>query len=143
MRKKRTRQEDDTSIDMTPMLDIVFIMLIFFIVTTSFVKESAIDLKRPSNAPPPQDQQEQPPKVITISIDDTSTVTMDERIIDSEAIGANIEAKLAEDPRSPVLIRVHNDAKNETLLRAVDQARDAGVKKEKITVARWLVGKTK
>ncbi len=139
--RRRPREDDDTNIDMTPMLDIVFIMLIFFIVTTSFIKESGIDLKRPSSAPPDTEKNEDPPKVITISIDDTSQITMDERLIDKERIGANIEAKLAEDPRSPVLIRVHNDADNEAMLAAVDQARDAGVKKEKITVARWLVGK--
>lgn len=140
MRRKH-REDDETNIDMTPMLDIVFIMLIFFIVTTSFIKESAIDLKRPSNSPPNQENKEDPPKVIVISVDDSSVVTMDERIIDPEAIGANIEAKLAEDPRSPVLIRVHNDSENEVMLRAVDQARDSGVAPAKITVARWLVGK--
>ena len=47
MRRRHTRQEEDTAIDMTPMLDIVFIMLIFFIVTATFVKESGIDVTRP------------------------------------------------------------------------------------------------
>ncbi len=139
MRRKH-REDDETNIDMTPMLDIVFIMLIFFIVTTSFIKESAIDLKRPSNSTP-DNPQDDPPQVIVISIDDKSTITLEERIIDPEAVGANIETKLSEDPRSPVLIRVHNEAENEVMLRAVDQARDAGVDPAKITVARWLVGK--
>lgn len=135
MRRKH-REDEDTNIDMTPMLDIVFIMLIFFIVTTSFVKEEGIGLKRPSNSPPNQEKTEDPPKVITITINDESQISMDDRIIDPERIGANIEAKLANDPRSPVLIRVHNDATNLTLLAAVDQARAAGVEHKKITVSR-------
>ena len=134
--RRRHREDEDTNIDMTPMLDIVFIMLIFFIVTTSFIKEEGIGLKRPSNTPPNQEKTEDPPKVITITINDESQISMDDRIIDSERIGANIEAKLAEDPRSPVLIRVHNDAQNVSLLSAVDQARAAGVEHKKITVAR-------
>lgn len=138
MRKKHRYTEDETNIDMTPMLDIVFIMLIFFIVTTSFVKESAVDLARPTtnqdSEPPPN-----PPPLIVVSIDDTSTVIMNERIIDKEAVRANIETQLAVDPRSPVLVRVHEDAMNEVLITAVDQAKAAGV--EKVNVARWKVGK--
>ncbi|MRX27630.1 biopolymer transporter ExbD [Kangiella sp. HZ709] len=134
--RRRHREDEDTNIDMTPMLDIVFIMLIFFIVTTSFIKEEGIGLKRPSNTPPNQEKTEDPPKVVTITINHENQISMDDRIIDSERIGANIEAKLAEDPRSPVLIRVHNDALNNSLLSAVDQARAAGVDEKKITVAR-------
>ena len=138
MRKRRHSSDDESQIDMTPMLDIVFIMLIFFIVTTSFVKESAVDLARPTtnqdNEPPPN-----PPPLIVVSIDDTSTVTMNERIIDKEAVRANIETQLAVDPRSPVLVRVHEDALNEVLITAVDQAKAAGV--EKVNVAKWIVGK--
>ena len=51
MAVRRQREEDDTEINITPMLDIVFIMLIFFIVTTSFVKEFGVDVNRPSSAP--------------------------------------------------------------------------------------------
>lgn len=142
MRRKH-RDDEETSIDMTPMLDIVFIMLIFFIVTTSFIKEQATDLSRPSksqkNPNPPKD----PPPVIIISIDDASNVTMDDgtRLIDLEAVGANVEAKLSENPLSPVLIRVHADAKNETMIRSLDQARNAGVKDGQVSVARWITGK--
>ena len=134
--RRRNRDDDETTIDMTPMLDIVFIMLIFFIVTTSFIKESAVELSRPSqnqNTEPPPN----PPPLIVVSIDDTSTVTMNDRIIDKEAIRANIETQLAVDPRSPVLVRVHEDALNEVLIAAVDQAKDAGV--DKVNVAKWII----
>lgn len=140
MRKKHGHDEE-TNIDMTPMLDIVFIMLIFFIVTTSFIKESAVDLSRPSNSRDNPNPPDNPPQVVIISIDDTSTVTMDDRIIDPQAVSANVEAKLAEDPRSPVLIRVHPDAKNEVMITALDQTRNAGIEQGKVSVARWLTGK--
>ncbi|ACV27636.1 ExbD/TolR family protein [Kangiella koreensis] len=138
MRNKRNRDDDETSIDMTPMLDIVFIMLIFFIVTTSFVKEAAVDIARPTtnqDTTPP----ENPPPLIVVSIDEGSNVIMNERTIDKEAIRANIETQLAVDPRSPVLVRVHEDAYNEVLIAAVDQAKEAGV--SKVNVAKWIVGK--
>lgn len=136
MRRKH-RDEDETGIDMTPMLDIVFIMLIFFIVTTSFVKENTVELARPTtnqDSTPPKN----PPPLIVVSIDDQSNVFMKERSIDKEAIRANIETQLAIDPRSPVLVRVHEEAINDVLIAAVDQANAAGVRK--VNVARWITG---
>jgi biopolymer transport protein ExbD len=135
MRSKRNREDEDTAIDMTPMLDIVFIMLIFFIVTTSFVKEDTIELARPTtnqDTTPPKN----PPPLIVVSIDAQSNVFMDERSVDPEAIRANIETQLAVDPRSPVLVRVHEEAINDVLVAAVDQANAAGV--SKVNVARWI-----
>lgn len=129
------RKQEDVEIDMTPMLDIVFIMLIFFIVTTSFVKEDTIELARPTtnqDTTPPKN----PPPLIVVSIDGQSNVFMNERSVDPEAIRANIETQLAVDPRSPVLVRVHEDAVNEVLVTAVDQANSAGV--SKVNVARWV-----
>lgn len=136
--RRKNREDDETSIDMTPMLDIVFIMLIFFIVTTSFVKESAVDIARPTtnqDTTPP----ENPPPLIVVSIDESSNVIIKDRTVDKEAIRANIETQLAVDPRSPVLVRVHEDALNEVLIAAVDQAEQAGV--TKVNVAKWIVGK--
>lgn len=136
MRRKH-RDEDETGIDMTPMLDIVFIMLIFFIVTTSFVKEDTVEIARPStnqDSTPPKN----PPPLIVVSIDDQSNVFMNERSVDPEAIRANIETQLAVDPRSPVLVRVHEEAVNDVLVSAVDQANAAGV--SKVNVARWITG---
>ncbi|AOE49104.1 ExbD/TolR family protein [Kangiella sediminilitoris] len=135
MRRKHRSEEDETGIDMTPMLDIVFIMLIFFIVTTSFVKEDTVEIARPStnqDSTPPKN----PPPLIVVSIDNQSNVFMEERSIDPEAIRANIETQLAVDPRSPVLVRVHEDAINDVLVTAVDQANAAGV--SKVNVARWI-----
>lgn len=137
MRRKH-REDEDTAIDMTPMLDIVFIMLIFFIVTTSFVREDTVEISRPTtnqDTTPPKN----PPPLIVVSIDEQSNVFMNERSIDPEAIRANIETQLAADPRSPVLVRVHEEAINDVLVTAVDQANAAGV--SKVNVARWITGK--
>ncbi|GAA4344508.1 ExbD/TolR family protein [Kangiella taiwanensis] len=137
MRRKH-REDEDTAIDMTPMLDIVFIMLIFFIVTTSFVREDTVEISRPStnqDSTPPKN----PPPLIVVSIDEQSNVFMNDRSIDPEAIRANIETQLAADPRSPVLVRVHEEAVNNVLVTAVDQANAAGV--SKVNVARWITGK--
>ena len=90
MRKHRRSMEDETEVDMTPMLDIVFIMLIFFIVTTSFIKESGIDITRPNNneseAPP------NPTSPILIRINDTGDVTLNGALIDVAQVEARVSA---------------------------------------------------
>ena len=76
MRRKRFKDDDETAVDMTPMLDIVFIMLIFFIVTTSFVKESGVELSRPDpNQEQPKEKQKK--KNIFVKIDAANRITMD------------------------------------------------------------------
>lgn len=133
----RRRREDSSekNVDMTPMLDIVFILLIFFIVTTSFTKEDGLEIKRPSNSPEPVVCVDDCPKPMVISIDSEDIVTIDNRIIDSESISANLQAKLANDPRSKLVIKIHNDASNLVLLTAVDQANQVGLARP--TVSRW------
>ena len=138
-RAKPVRQ-DNSDINVTPMLDIVFIMLIFFIVTTSFVKEDTIEPKRPTtnqDTTPPKN----PPPLIVVSVDAQSNVFMKERSIDPEAIRANIETQLAVDPRSPVLVRIHEDARHELLVSALDQSRAALACTEErcpVNIARWV-----
>ncbi len=130
------RRQDDSSeknVDMTPMLDIVFILLIFFIVTTSFTKENGLQLNRPSTSPNPC--LENCPKPMLLSINAEDIVTMDNRIIDAESVSANLQAKLADDPRSGLIIKIHNDASNQALLTAVDQAKSVGISRP--TVSRW------
>ena len=131
--KRRREDSSENSVDMTPMLDIVFILLIFFIVTTSFTKEQGLDIKRPSANTPPC--VESCPKPMVLSIDSEDIVSMGDRIIDSESISANLQAKLAEDPCSGLIIKIHNDASNLALLTAVDQAKQVGVSRP--TVSRW------
>ncbi len=122
MRRKH-RESDEAIINVTPMLDIVFIMLIFFIVTTSFVKEFAVDMSRPSNEPP---KTEKLSEVIFVRIDDTGQIFVRDRLTDIRAVRANIVSGLAQKPDASVVIAAARDADVGILVRVVDQARIAG-----------------
>ena len=116
--------EEENEINLTPMLDVVFIMLIFFIVTASFIKESGLDVNRP-DAPTqskPNDEN------ILVVIADNNDILIDNRRIDPRAVRANIERLHAENPEGSVVIKAHKDSYNETLVVVMDSARDAGVK---------------
>ncbi len=122
MRHKH-RESDEAIINITPMLDIVFIMLIFFIVTTSFVKEFAVDMSRPSNEPP---KTEKLSEVIFVRIDDTGQIFVRDRLTDIRAVRANIMSGLAQKPNASVVVAAARDADVGILVRVVDQARIAG-----------------
>ena len=124
MRRHRDDQ-DEANVDMTPMLDIVFIMLIFFIVTTSFVKENTVNMSRPSNNQ--SEQTDNPSAPVAIEITDLSEIRMEGRIIDVGAVQANIERKRAENPKTVVIIQAHEEAGVETLVSVVDGVREAGI----------------
>ena len=113
MRRKH-QIDDEAEINITPMLDIVFIMLIFFIVTTSFVKEQGLEVSRPSNTPPKEVKQDKGP--IVVKIDASSLISIKGRILEPRAVEANLEREKAEKPDSPLIIAAHPEAKNEALL---------------------------
>src|SRR5690554_7058192 len=102
MARKRFQEEEEAAIDMTPMLDIVFIMLIFFIVTTSFVKEAGIDVNKPDAS----QAQAKPSANIFIAIRANGEVWMDKRMVDVERVGANIERR-SEEHTSELQSRPH------------------------------------
>lgn len=126
MRRKSSRADEDAEINITPMLDVVFILLIFFIVTTSFVKEMGVDLTRPSNEPP---KDVEISDVIAIKIDSTGQITIKNRLTDIQAVRANIESALALKPDSAVVVAADREADAGILVRVVDQARVAGATK--------------
>ena len=117
------QDEEDQEINITPMLDVVFIMLIFFIVTASFVKESGIDVNKP------QAQTSQPKEKanILIAIDASGAIWIDRRQVDPRAVRANIERLHAENPQGTVVIQADEDARTGDLVRVMDAARLAGV----------------
>jgi biopolymer transport protein ExbD len=123
MGRRRIEEEEDTEINMTPMLDIVFIMLIFFIVTTSFVKESGIDVNRPSANTAERKERGN----ILIAISQENEVWMDRRQIDLRAVRANVERFRAENPEGSVVIQADKNAKTGILIQVMDQTRLAGV----------------
>ncbi|MBL4583167.1 MAG: biopolymer transporter ExbD [Pseudomonadales bacterium] len=122
-RKPRLIEEDDSAIDMTPMLDIVFIMLIFFIVTSTFVKESGIDVTRPQA----QSAVNQELTSIMVAIDKNSHVWINQRQIDIRAVRANIERLHAENPQGTVVIQADKASQTGVLVAVMDQAKLAGV----------------
>ena len=124
--------EEETDIDITPMLDVVFIMLIFFIVTASFVKESGIGLNNPpqTNEPPPLDA----PKPIVVTVSDLSEFKIQNRIVDARAVKANITRLKAESPESSVVVKVSKKAKVAAVVKAVDGIRAAKVDFPSVTM---------
>lgn len=124
--RRRHHAAEDAEINITPMLDIVFIMLIFFIVTTSFVKESGVDMSRPSNQPP---KTEKLSDVIFVKIDSSGQIFVKDRLTDIRAVRANIESGLALDAEASVVVASSRQADAGLLVRVVDQARVAGAGK--------------
>ena len=114
--------EEEAAIDMTPMLDVVFIMLIFFIVTASFVKEAGIDVNRPEAATAVKKDRAN----ILIAISDKGEIWINKRRIDVRAVQANIERLRAENPQGSVVIQADKKATTETLIKVMDASRAAG-----------------
>lgn len=131
MRHSKTITEQSSEVDMTPMLDIVFIMLIFFIVTTTFVKESGIEIHRPSNISSLIDKEA---KVVIITIHSIEGISMNDRPILQGSVQANIEAQLSTKPQLSIIVKVDENASSGILVNIVDQARLAGIKS--VTVSR-------
>jgi biopolymer transport protein ExbD len=125
MRRYLGSGEDNTeaSVDITPMLDVVFIMLIFFIVTATFVKESGIDVNRPEA----QTAVVKEKANILIAIDASNKVWINRREVDIRAVRPNIERLHAENPKGTVVIQADRDSTNELLVQVMDASRQAGV----------------
>lgn len=126
MKKRKQHADDEAEINITPMLDVVFILLIFFIVTTSFVKEFGVDLSRPSNEPPKDVELSE---VIAIKIESSGQIIIKGRVVDIDAVRANIESALAVKPDTSVVVATDREADTGLLVRVVDQARVAGAKR--------------
>ena len=120
---RNTQQEED-EIDLTPMLDVVFIMLIFFIVTATFVKEVGIDVNSPDKNQNVQDADKQS---IVVQITSRDRIRVRGRDVDFRAVRANIERLHAENPDAPVVVQPHADSTTETMIHVMDSARQAGV----------------
>ena len=122
-RNYETNQEEG-EIDLTPMLDVVFIMLIFFIVTATFVKEIGIDVNSPDKN---QNIQDADKKSIVVKISSRDRIEIRGRNVDIRSVRANIERLHAEDPEAPVVVQPHPDSTTEVMIQVMDSARQAGV----------------
>ena len=123
LNKMMQEQEEKEEIDMTPMLDVVFILLIFFIVTASFVKEAGIDVNRPEAATAVKKERAN----ILVAISDKGDIWINKRKVDIRSVQANIERLKAENPQGTVVIQADKKATTDTLIKVMDSARAAGV----------------
>jgi biopolymer transport protein ExbD len=122
-RRKKRREVEEAEVNMTPMLDVVFIMLIFFIVTASFVKEAGIDINKPDAETAERKQRGN----ILVAITESGEIWIDKRAVDRRAVRANIERLRAENPQGGVVIQADKNSKNGLLVDVMDAAREAGV----------------
>ncbi len=129
MRRRRSKRQDEEEVNLTPMLDVVFILLIFFIVTASFVKESGMDINRPDAAMAVRKERGN----ILVAITPTGQIWIDRRQVDVRAVRANIERLHAENPQGAVVIQADRESKNWLLVEVMDAAKQAGV--ENISIA--------
>lgn len=125
MRNRHSRRQSGgvAEINMTPLIDMVFILLIFFIVTTTFVKETGVDVNRPSAKTAVKKERAN----ILIAIKENGEIWMDKRQVDRRAVRANVERMHAENPEGSVIILADKEAKTGLLIEVMDQARLAGV----------------
>jgi biopolymer transport protein ExbD len=121
--RKNRKQVEDSALDLTPMMDIVFIMLIFFIVTTSFVKETGVDINRPNAETAERDEKGN----ILVAITQNNEIWIDKRRIDLKAVRANIERLKIEYPEGSVIIQADKESRSGLLVETMDQIRLAGV----------------
>ncbi|ULQ45798.1 biopolymer transporter ExbD [Flagellatimonas centrodinii] len=121
--------EDEGAIDLTPMLDVVFIMLIFFIVTASFIKETGVEVNRPQ-----AQTAENKNAAVLIAINADNTIWMDQRRIDIRSVRANVERMHAENPEGAVVIQADELASVKTFTEVLDQARQV-VPPERVSLA--------
>lgn len=125
--RNRYTAEDASGIDLTPMLDVVFIMLIFFIVTASFIKEVSIPIDRP---PPGQSiPPDAEPRDVTVTLKADNQIYIKSLRIDHRSLRAHFERHAAKQPQSAVIIRASEGAKTYGLVQIADAARQAGLVK--------------
>ncbi|KDC51636.1 ExbD/TolR family protein [Pseudoalteromonas fuliginea] len=120
MKKKLAQLQNNADVYMTPMLDIVFILLIFFIVTTSFVKPVAIELNRPLDSP----QIDKPIKNALFSIDESNGVYFSGRLIDLEQVSTNLAMFAAKYVISSVLIKADENSNHNTLMNVMNNIKE-------------------
>ena len=126
MRRYARRDDDDgAQINLTPMLDVVFIMLIFFIVTATFVKEVGLDVNQPDDEKPKTIDPDK--RSIVVRITSRDRILIAQRDVDWRSVRANIERMHAENPEAPVVIQPHPESRTETMVHVMDSARQAGV----------------
>jgi len=123
MRNRQVVEEEESDINLTPMLDVVFIMLIFFIVTASFIKEAGIDVNRPDSFT----AERQEDAAILIAISEADEIWIDRKPVEPRAVRDAIERLHLENPKGSIVIQADEESNHETLVVVLDAAKAVGV----------------
>ena len=121
--QRGARADEDSDINLTPMLDVVFIMLIFFIVTATFIKQAGIEILRPEALTATQ----KPTVSVLVAISPNGDIWIDKKRVDVGAVRAHIERIHAENPKGGLVVQSDRQAKSEKLLAVLEAARAAGI----------------
>lgn len=125
VRKKKRKTPEEAAIDMTPMLDIVFIMLIFFIVTTAFVKEAGVNVARPVGS----EATERPKANIFVAITKEGEIWIDKRRVEPADLTTHINRLMLESSEGQVIIQADKEAKNGDLIPVMDAVKKSDAKR--------------
>ena len=120
----RRGKKRNIELNMAPLIDMVFILLIFFLVTTSFVKETGVDVNRPTAATAVSQKKAN----ILIGITQDDRIFMDRREIDIRAVRANVERALAENPEGAVIVVADRESRTGIAVNVMDECKLAGSK---------------
>lgn len=125
MRRRTKHHDDQAEVNMTPMLDIVFILLIFFIVTATFLQEEGLDMRPPPDSDTPPEADAPPP--IVIQVDNDDNVFVNQTRTDVDRVLSAVNRFRAEEPNSAVLLEVYDEANHGTIVQIWDEMRVNGV----------------
>ncbi|MEM6707625.1 MAG: biopolymer transporter ExbD [Pseudomonadota bacterium] len=128
-RGRAPKNDDEADINLTPMLDVVFIMLIFFIVTATFIKQAGIDVLRPDALT----AEAKPTVSVLVAINENGDIWIDKKRVDPGAVRANIERLHAENPKGGLVIQADKSAEYSKLKTVLDAARNAGLREVAIS----------
>ncbi len=123
MARRHARTDEQLDINLTPMLDVVFIMLIFFIVTATFIKQAGIEVLRPDALTAVQ----KPTVSVLVAISPTGEIYIDKKKVDPNAVRAHIERIHAENPKGGLVVQADRKSTNEKLMAVLEAARAAGI----------------
>lgn len=127
--RRFSRGDEESDINLTPMLDVVFIMLIFFIVTATFIKQAGIDVYRPD-----AETAEKKPRVsVIVAIGDKGDIWIDNQKVDAAAVRAHIERLHAENPKGGMVVQADRKSRNKALMDVLSAARAAGLREVAIS----------
>lgn len=132
VRRKRSDSNEHGDVDITPMLDVVFILLIFFIVTASFIKESGFAVNKPEAVEPSEIHD----RSIVLEIDANDEIRVQNRLVQLIAVESTLVRLLAESPDAQVSVRLHPKTTTKAMVGAIDSIRSANIPSPPVSLSK-------